>query len=177
MTNAIECLTLNDKLSLIKSRARLRGFRQHDLEDAVQEVMLVVLEFEYEPGKPNGGSESTALTTIIDHKLIDLKRAKRCYARMIDQATDRLSAEYQGCEDGPFEVDRSGEERVAGAEVEIVLVGLDAESQQVARLLMDGLTQNAIAEQLGMGWQRVARLMAAIRERLEVAGLNPSVVE
>ncbi len=177
MTNTTERLTLEDKLNLIKSRARLMGFRRHDREDAVQEVMLAVLEFEYEPGKPNGGSESTAITTIIDRKLIDLKRAKRCYARLIDQTTDHLSAEYQGCNDGPFEVDRSGEERVAGAEIETVIGGLDAESQQVARLLMDGLTQNAIAEQLGMGWQRVARLVAAIRECLEAAGLNPLVAE
>lgn len=36
MTNATERLSLDDKLNLIKSRARLMGFRRHDLEDAVR---------------------------------------------------------------------------------------------------------------------------------------------
>ena len=40
MTNNAERLTLEEKLDLVKSRARIMGFRRHDLEDAVQEVML-----------------------------------------------------------------------------------------------------------------------------------------
>jgi hypothetical protein len=66
MTHEAQQLSLDDKLNLIKSRARLLGFRRHDLEDAVQEVMLAVLEFEYAPEKSNGATETTALTTVID---------------------------------------------------------------------------------------------------------------
>ena len=77
MTNAVEQLTLNEKLNLIKTRARLMGFRRHDLEDAVQEVMLEVLEFKYEPEKSNGATETTALTTVIDRKLVSLTRVNR----------------------------------------------------------------------------------------------------
>lgn len=177
MTNATERLTLDDKLNLIKSRARHMGFRRHDLEDAVQEVMLAVLEFEYEPGKPNGGSESTALTTIIDRKLLDLKRSKRRYAGLIERATDRLAVEYRGCEDGPFEEDRSGEGRIVTGEVSTALAGLDAETLQIAQLLMEGMSTKAIAEQLGTSWHRADRLVSTIRERLEDAGLNPSITE
>jgi RNA polymerase sigma factor (sigma-70 family) len=173
MKNAPERLTLDDKLNLIKSRARLMRFRRHDLEDAVQEVMLAVLEFEYEPEKPNGGSEATALTTIIDRKLVSLKRTRRRYAGLLDRATAQLAAEHQGCTDGPCIEDRSGEQLVASAELDAVLAGLDSEAQQVARLLMDGQTQHAIAEALGMGWQRVARLIGVIREQLDEAGLHP----
>ena len=52
------------------------------------------------------------------------------------------------------------------------LDGLDTETMHVARLLMEGQTQNAIAEELGMGWQRVARLTGIIRERLEESGIS-----
>lgn len=173
MTDPATRLTLDDKLNLIKSRARLMGFRRHDLEDAVQEVMLAVLEFEYEPEKPNGGKEVTALTTIIDRKLISLKRGKRRYAGLIERATDRLSAEYQRCDDGPFHEDHSGDARVLSDEVTAALNGLDQESLQVARLLMEGLSTKAIAEHLDMGWHRADRIVAAIRERMVEAGLNP----
>ena len=172
MTNAVEQLTLNEKLNLIKTRARLMGFRRHDLEDAVQEVMLEVLEFKYEPEKSNGATETTALTTVIDRKLVSLTRVNRRYLGLIDRVTQRLAAECQGGENGPFQEDHAGEVLVTGATVTAALDGLDTETMQVARLLMEGQTQNAIAEELGMGWQRVARLTGIIRERLEESGIS-----
>jgi transposase-like protein len=54
---------------------------------------------------------------------------------------------------------------------------MDDDMQQVCRLLMDGRSENAIAEQLGMGWQRVARLVSRIRERLETAGYTAADAE
>lgn len=177
MTNATERLTLEEKLNLIKSRARLMGFRRHDLEDAVQEVVLTVLEFEYDVEKSNGATETTALTAVIDRKLVSLVRTNRCYARLIERATDRLAVECRGFEDGPFREEHAGEELIASAEVAAALEGLDTVAVQVAQLLMQGHAPNAIADQLGMGWQRVARLTGLIRERLEAAGLNPSITE
>ena len=177
MTNAVERLTLDEKLSLIKSRARLMGFRGHDLEDAVQEVMLAVLEFQYDPEMPDGGTETTALTTVIDRRLKLLKRSQRRYAGLIDRATQQLAVDHKGLDDGPIIDDHSAENLVESAEVASALDGLDAETLQVAVLLMEGETQNAIADQLGMGWQRVARLTGLIRERLEAAGLNPTITE
>ncbi len=172
MTNAAEQLTLNDKLNLIKTRARLLGFRRHDLEDAVQEVMLEVLEFKYETEKSNGATEATALTTVIDRKLISMQRVTRRYAGLIERATDQLAAEHQGYFDGPCSIDQSGEYRVASAEIESAIADLDDESKQVCRLLMDGLSTKGIAEELDMGWHRADRHVALIRERLEEAGIT-----
>lgn len=177
MTNTTERLTLNEKLNLIKSRARLQGFRRHDLDDAVQEVIMAALEFEYDPDKPNGGTETTALTTVIDRRLKLLKRTNRRYAGLIERATDRLAADNQGCYDGPCVNDQSGEDRIASAEVEAVIARMEEEMQQVCRLLMAGMLTRGIAKQLKMGWYRADELVAAIRERFEAAGLNPLVVE
>lgn len=177
MTNAVEQLTLNEKLNLIKTRARLLGFRRHDLEDAVQEVMLTVLEFVYDFEKSNGATEATALTTVIDRKLIDLKRTKRCYAGLLDRATEQLASDHQGYFDGPCVNDQSGEKRIVSAEVEAVIAKMGDEMQQVCRLLMDGMQTRGIARRLKMGWNRADELVTAIRERFEEAGLNPIEVE
>lgn len=177
MMNAAERLSLEEKLELIKGRARIMGFRRHDLEDAVQEAVLAVLEFEYVPEKSNGATETTALITVIDRKLVSLKRANRRYAGLIERATDRLSVEYQGCEDGPFEVDRAGEDSVANSELEEVIAQMDEEMQQVCRLMMEGMLTRSISRQLKMGWRRVDELVTAIRGRMEAVGLNPTFVE
>ena len=177
MASAADRLTLDDKLNLIKGRARIMGFRRHDLEDAVQEVMLAVLEFEYEPEKSNGATETTALTTVIDRRLKLLKRSQRRYAGLIDRATEQLATDHQVNFDGPCAVDRAGEERIASAEVEAAIAEVDEEMQRVCRLLMEGLSTKAIAEHLEMGWHRADRIVAAIRERLKEAGLNPSDAE
>ncbi len=40
------------KVDLIIHRAKLLGFRQHEIPDALQEIVLVVIKFEYDPNKP-----------------------------------------------------------------------------------------------------------------------------
>ncbi|GIX04907.1 MAG: hypothetical protein KatS3mg114_0776 [Planctomycetaceae bacterium] len=177
MTNNAERLTLEEKLDLVKSRARIMGFRRHDLEDAVQEVMLSVLEFQYDPEQPNGGTETTALITVIDRKLVSLKRVERRHSKIAQWATGELAAKCQGFEDGPFVEDDSAEHRLSSEEVASIVATMDDDMQQVCRLLMDGQTENAIAEQLGMGWQRVARLVSLIRERLEAAEFTAADAE
>ena len=177
MTNNAERLTLEEKLNLVKSRARIMGFRRHDLEDAVQEVMLSVLEFVYDPENSKGATETTALTTVIDRRLALLIRAKRRYAGLLNRAAAYLAADHQGFEDGPCIEDDAAEHRLTSEEVASIIATMDDDMQQVCQLLLDGQSENAIAEQLGMGWQRVARLVALIRERLETAGFTAADAE
>ena len=177
MTKNAERLTLEEKLNLVKSRARIMGFRRHDLEDAVQEVTLAVLEFVYDEEKSNGATESTALTTVIDRKLVSLKRVERRHTKIAQWATDELAADCHGFEDGPCIEDDETEHRLTSDEVASIIATMDDDMQQVCQLLMDGQSENAIAEQLGMGWQRVARLVSLIRERLEAAGFTAADTE
>ena len=177
MTNNAERLTLEEKLDLVKSRARIMGFRRHDLEDAVQEVMLSVLEFQYDPEQPNGGTETTALITVIDRRLLLLKRARRRYAGLVDRAAANLAVECRGFEDGPFVNDDQAEQHLVSEEVDAVVASMDDEMQQVARMLMDGLSTKAVAEQLDMSWHRADRIVNAIRERLEAAGFTAADAE
>ena len=177
MTNNAERLTLEEKLDLVKSRARIMGFRRHDLEDAVQEVMLSVLEFVYDPENSKGATETTALTTVIDRRLALLIRAKRRYAGLLNRAAAYLAADHQGFEDGPCIEDDAAEHRLTSEEVASIIATMDDDMQQVARLLMDGLSTKAVAEQVDMSWHRADRIVNAIRERLEAAGFTAADAE
>ncbi len=177
MTNNAERLTLEEKLDLVKSRARIMGFRRHDLEDAVQEVMLSVLEFQYDPEQPNGGTETTALITVIDRRLISLKRVNRRHARIVERATDELAYASQGYDDGPRIEDHTAEERIVSEELESLISDMDEEMQQVCRMLMAGRRTRSIARRLKMGWRRADELVTAIRERLEAAGFAAADAE
>src|SRR5690606_35105821 len=71
------------KVDLILARAKRVGFRRHDLEDAQQQIVPVVLRFAFEPERSNGASEATALVALIDHQLITMRRARDRYARRV----------------------------------------------------------------------------------------------
>lgn len=177
MTNSATRLTVDEKLTLVTGRARLLGFRRHDLEDAVQEVMLAVLEFEYAPEKSNGATETTALTTVIDRRLKLLKRSQRRYAGLLERAAGHLAAEHSGFQEGAGVEDGSADREVLGAEIAAVMADMDEESQQVCRMLTDGLSTRRIADELQTSWHRADRLVAGIREKLQAAGFTPADAE
>ena len=64
-------------------RAKRLGIRRHDLEDAQQEIVLDVLDFRFDAAKSNGACERTALTSLIDRRLMTMLRAKRRYAQRV----------------------------------------------------------------------------------------------
>lgn len=177
MTTDARRLSLDEKLELIQGRARRLGFRRHDLEDAVQEVAIAVLEFTFDPARSNGATETTALITVIDRRLKSLLRSERRYAGLLARAAGHLSVACDGLDDGPCcEEDAVDSILIEDAVAEIV-DQMDAEMQQVCQLLMDGKSTTAIADELGYGWHRVNRIVSAIRQRFESAGLNPTAFE
>ncbi len=62
------------KVDLIVSRARRLGFRRQDLDDAQQQIVVELLSFEFDPTRSNGATEETAVTALIDHQLLSLRR-------------------------------------------------------------------------------------------------------
>ena len=171
MENNNEKLSLEEKLELIRIRARRLGFCRHDLEDAIQEIAITILDFEYDPENEHGASESTALTTVIDNRLISLIRSQRSFTDLLSRVTDELVADYSGYEDGPCET-QSLESSMLQIDLGTVMETMDEEMQQVCQRLMAGESIKAIAKTFGYGWHRVDRIVAQIRERLEAAGLN-----
>lgn len=69
------------KVEMAIRRARRMGFRRHDLEDAVQELLLTIVGFVYDPERAGGRSELQALCGLLDRRLIDMRRTLRRQAK------------------------------------------------------------------------------------------------
>ena len=153
------------KVDLITHRARLLGFRPHELPDALQEAALVVLGFEYDPNHANGARERTALVTIIDNRLRKMKRSATRYRAHVERLGQSAS-EFSREEVDPRVLD-----------VATVVADLTEREQVVCRGLADGLSKAQIARELGCGWHTVERIIQRLRRRFEELGLDGWVGE
>jgi DNA-binding NarL/FixJ family response regulator len=153
------------KVDLITHRAKLLGFRPHELPDAMQEAVLVVLEFQYDPNHANGATERTALVPIIDNRLRKMKRSATRYRAHVER--HGLNApEFSREEVDPRVLD-----------VATVVAGLTEREQVVCRGLAAGLSKAQIARELGCGWHTVERIIRRLRQRFEELGLDGWVGE
>lgn len=164
-------LTIEEKQELIRSRAVRLGLRRHDLEDAVQDVMLDLLEFSPDPEKTNGASESTILVAVIDRRLMEGLRTRNRYQDMVERCGAMLPSEDELLVDGEF-----GSCDLA-MDVDTILSQLSDFEQRVGRMLMAGHTITSITREFKVGRQCVEDAVAAIRTRLVEEGLSGEVQE
>ena len=153
------------KVNLIIHRAKRCGFRPHEIPDALQEVVLVVLDFVYDPDHANGATERTALTTIIDHRLRKMKRTATRYHMHVERFGGQAN-EFSSEGVDPRAVD------VADA-----IADLPPREQQVCHGLADGLSVAQMARQMGCGWHTVDRIIRRLRQRFTRLGLEGWVQE
>ncbi|MHC4877909.1 MAG: RNA polymerase sigma factor [Planctomycetota bacterium] len=154
------------KLDLIARRARRLGLRGPDIDDAVQDLALDVLDFDYDPQRAGGASEPAVLAGVIDNRLISLLRSRERYqmhlARMaadlhpdseIDDAQDLTRCELR-------------------SDVRDLINALPTDHQDVCHKLMDGESLAEIADDLGCGWHTVRRMLDRIRATFVEAGIE-----
>ncbi|MGL4464600.1 MAG: sigma-70 family RNA polymerase sigma factor [Planctomycetia bacterium] len=171
MDNTQNPLSTEEKLELIRSRAVRLGIRRHDLEDAIQEAMLELLEFRPDPDKTNGASESTILTTVIDRRLLKWLRDRNHHQEIVERSWAMLPSEDELLTHSSISASDSA------MDVSAVLVNLSEFEQCVARMLSAGHSSYAIADELGAGRRAVNAAIEVIRERLGEAGLGGEVQE
>ena len=154
------------KLDLARRRARRLGFRGHDLDDAVQEIIVAVLEFEYDPALSNGASQSTVLTAVIDRQLKGLLRAKRRRDRRQEVVLEELGrargTSTNGDVDEPF----------LGEDVAQAVEQLPAHLQAICSGLANGESMTALAQRLGYNWYTLQRHVDEIREHFQKHGMD-----
>lgn len=164
-------LTIDEKLQLIRSRAVQLGIRRHDLEDAIQEAMLELLEFSPDPEKTNGASESTILTKVIDRRLFKWLRDRNHHQEIVERSWLMMPSEEELLTDS----------RVEGSDTEMDVATLVSElpefEQRVARMLSEGHTATSIARELGVDRRITNAAVECIRARFEEAGLGEEVGE
>lgn len=147
------------KVDLIVQRAKRNGFRPYEIPDAMQEAVLVILEFEYEPDNAEGASERTALTAVVDRRLRKMKRTDRRY----QGAVSRL---------GLLETERQDHVDLQAMDVADAFGRLDPDEQAVCRGLAAGRSRGEIARRLGFGWGKVNRIAQRVQARFDELDVN-----
>lgn len=154
------------KVDLILGRARLMGFRRHDLEDVQQEIVLDLLDFRFDPARSNGATETTVLTSLVDRRLRTIRRSRRRYEQQIERMkADAAAAEgCPPCEDA----DPDG----LALDVRCAVATLPAEEQSLCLALSRGDSISQVARDLGCSWHAANRMVGQIRRRFAAAGLD-----
>jgi len=151
----------------ILSRARRMGFRRHDIEDVQQQIMMVLMDFEFDSEKSNGASLRTAITAIIDRQLRYIRRSRLRY-------TDRVT----GSENIPSEViDTSyatnATKRFSMSEdLAIARSRLSPLAQRICDALSEGQSIHEISQSMHLNWHTIRKHVDAIRECFASLGLS-----
>ena len=156
------------KTELIARRARRFGLRGADVEEVQQEIVLHVLEFEFDPQRSHGATPETALTALIDHHVKNWLRDRGRYQARIERWQQTCPRETSACD-----VDR----HALGMDVRAAVAQLSDDEQAVCAALSRGESLTEIARRVGCGWHTLRRVVERIRCVLRDAGLEAWVVE
>jgi len=153
------------KTNLMRSRAMRMGFRGADLEDALQDLAIEVLGFQFNAERAGGCQESTILTGMIDCRLKDIRRSKkRAGAR--DEAIAKINKLN--------EVDLEAGQRIESeAEINLLSAKMPKFDQAVLKYLKDGKTIEWMCQKLDCRWHTVKSAVNRIRIEMELHGLIP----
>lgn len=160
VTNTYSGLLEDWKVRLIRRRARRRGFRGQDMDDAVQQVVIAFLDFRYDESRSNGASETTVLTAIIDRQLAMIRRGEARERQRIEQVATSRDASYEP----------SNNEEVVHV-VRAAIGQLSSFDRGVCDLLVDGHSTNEVAEEYGISWHTANAAVERIRRHLERSGV------
>lgn len=150
------------KIKLALSRIRRFGFPKHEWNDLLQELVMEILQFRYEPQRSNGAKESTALCALINNQLSTIRRAKEREWNKLAEYAARLRAS------APSYVDRTA----LRLDVREVLGTLTPRQRSVCAGLSQGDSIRQIARSLDCAWHTVKRAFEAIRERFQAMGFK-----
>jgi hypothetical protein len=169
MRNRYDGIVDDWKVELVRRQARRRGFRREDIDDVLQEIVPVLLDFRFDPAQSNGASERAILTKVIAKRLMRLRRgravARRHFDRLVEtlpRSPDELAADLSHLEH---------ERRYAvSADIRKTVARFTPVERQVCEALGRGEPRFQLARRLAMSRYRLEQIIEQVRERLEAAG-------
>jgi DNA-binding CsgD family transcriptional regulator len=150
------------KADLIARRAKRLGFPRQDWPDLQQEIVPLLAELQFEADHPDGASEATHLTAVIDNRLRAIRRAASRYVKRIDKLAPVLLGRTVVAYHDGLELT---------IDVQQTVPWLTPIQQQVCACLAAGKSASQIARKLGCTRRKVGELQAAIRRQFEAFGL------
>jgi RNA polymerase sigma factor (sigma-70 family) len=162
------------KLDLIRERATRMQLQPADVDDAVQEIAIELLDFEFVFDPENPATEKTALTAVIDNLLKMKRRSEKRYQNRIEnfgnlqRSPIRSSRDTQGSRDEPEHSDHC-EQTI---DVQDAIKSLDQPEREICHLLAEGNTLQQVADQLECSRTTVETHLLKIRERFRQLGVH-----
>jgi DNA-directed RNA polymerase specialized sigma24 family protein len=154
------------KVAMIGRRARMLGFREDDIPDLEQQIVMDLLGFEYDPTR--GSSEANAVITIIDRALFNVLRDRNrdvrrvnAEARSFEVMTERTFFECIHGNDADVRLDLEG-----------AMAGLSASEREMCTALLRGESQADIAQARGCTRAAVSNALQKVREALRERGIG-----
>lgn len=158
------------KVTLALSRIKALGFPERDWPDLMQDLAVVILEFQYDPNHDKGASEQTVLYAVISlyllHRMRDLYRHRERFAEYLHSLGVRDDGSYVG-PDPCIETDYG-----LGPDVEHALSGLSRFDRAVAAGLAAGMSKAALARKLDCEWNTIQKATLRIGKCFGQFGLN-----
>lgn len=148
------------KVELALQRARRMRFRDDELDDVIQELVLTMLDVEFDDDHADGATERTMLTSVIDRQLCKMRRSAARRQDLEQQVAIPADATYD---------DSHVQLRM---DIQTILETVDDEHRRVCELLRQGYSKAAIARQLGCGWHTVDRIVRDVRKKFEAQGFE-----
>ena len=152
------------KVELIKERAKRYRFRAHERPDILQELVLVLRDFEFDAAKANGACEHTVVQAVIDKFLFNRMRGRQRH----EAAHERFAN---------LDWDETYEDRTPlEMDVQSALESQSDDDRRICKALGQGYNKAEIARELGCGWHTVDRAVRRIRRQFRDLGLEGWVV-
>lgn len=148
------------KVKLAISRAKKLGFKRHDLEDVVQEMVLLALGFVYERSRSNGLSEEQAMSGLFDRRLMDLRKKRTRQASRIEDVPPDERPDYKASY-----LDRD-------VDVRIAMQSLGQRQQRICQALFENRTYAEIMANEELNNHELNLELQAIQSCFITAGLT-----
>ena len=159
------------KVDLIRAKARRFGFRRDELPDIEQMLVLELLSVTYAPAQPDGASERTFITTIIDRRLTNIRRDRRRHCRRTSYEARSLDSDTVVAEEAGLQVHHAPDPGLC-LDLEQAVMGLTLPERAICQALSEGRSQTDIARGLGCNRSTICRRVASIADKLRRWGLD-----
>lgn len=169
--NSYEGVVETWKVRLAVSRIRAFKLPKSDWDDALQDIVIAIHEFEFDPRRAAGAQESTALCQLINNLLCNKVRSLVRHRRKMENYTAEANIEFDE-ETGEAVDPQPQEESIVAADVASVVASLSPRQREVCVRYARGESLRKIGRVMGLRWDRVRGLLRSSRRRFERAGFG-----
>lgn len=152
------------QIKLALARLGRFGVPREAWEDAMQELVVEILGFRYDPARAGGASEETILCRILDNRIRTLARSNARRRAMLDRVGEMSQ---------PLEDDRDPDQALMPEAVRDAIATLTPRQQRICRALMAGESVHHFARRTGLHYESVCRQVRRIGRAFADRGLAP----